>query len=73
VLLVAAGVRLLVAPRRRGGGGLLLVGATAALVLSGFLWNWATLLGTYVPGSWADVGGLVSVVAVSFKKKRMSR
>jgi PAS domain S-box-containing protein len=73
VLLVAAGVRLLVAPRRRGGGGLLLVAATAALVLSGFLWNWATLLGTYVPGSWADVGGLVAAVLAASAARRFSR
>jgi PAS domain S-box-containing protein len=62
VLLVAAALRLLVAPRRWAGGGPLLVGSAAALVASDLLWNWATALGTYMPGSWADAGWLVWAV-----------
>jgi PAS domain S-box-containing protein len=60
VLLVAAGVRLLLAPRRRAG--VVLIAATAGLVVSDLFWNWATALGTYVPGSWADVGWIVWAV-----------
>jgi PAS domain S-box-containing protein len=62
VLLVAAGLRLLVAPRLRSGGGALLVGAASALVASDFFWNWGTAFDIYVPGSWADAGWLVFAV-----------
>ena len=62
VLLVAAGLRLLVAPRLRSGGGALLVAATGGLVASDLFWNWGTAFGIYVPGSWADSGWLVLAV-----------
>jgi PAS domain S-box-containing protein len=58
VLLVAAGLRLLVAPRLRSGGGALLAAATGGLVASDLFWNWGTAFGIYVPGSWADAGWL---------------
>jgi PAS domain S-box-containing protein len=59
VLLVAAGLRLLVAPRVRSGGGALLIAAAGGLVGSDLFWNWGTAFGVYVPGSWADSGWLV--------------
>jgi PAS domain S-box-containing protein len=62
VLLVAAALRSLVAPRRRAGDGIMLAGGATALVVSDLFWNWATQLGTYVPGSWADAGWLVWAV-----------
>ncbi len=62
VMLVAAGLRLLVAPRLRSGGGALLVGAAAALVASDLFWNWGTAFHIYVPGSWADAGWLIFAV-----------
>jgi PAS domain S-box-containing protein len=62
VLLVAAGLRLLVAPRLRFGGGTPLVAATGGLVASDLFWNWGTAFGVYTPGSWADSGWLVWAV-----------
>ncbi len=62
VLLVAAALRSLMAPRRHAGDGLVLAAAAGALVVSDLLWNWATQVGTYVPGSWADAGWLVWAV-----------
>ena len=62
VLLVAAGLRLLLAPRRRSAGGALLLAATGALVVSDLFWNWATAFETYVAGSLADTGWLVWAV-----------
>ncbi len=73
VLLVAAGVRLLLAPRRRAGDGAFLVAAAAGLVISGLFWNWATALGTYVPGSWADVGWFVWAVLGACAARRSSQ
>jgi PAS domain S-box-containing protein len=73
VLLVAAGVRLLLAPRRRAGDGALLVAAAAGLVISDLFWNWATALGTYVPGSWADVGWFVWAVLGACAARRSSQ
>jgi PAS domain S-box-containing protein len=73
VLLVAAGVRLLLAPRRRAGDGAFLVAAVAGLVISDLFWNWATALGTYVPGSWADVGWFVWAVLGACAARRSSQ
>ena len=73
VLLVAAGLRLLVAPRLRAGGGALLVGAAGALVASDFFWNWGTAFGIYVPGSWADAGWLIFAVLGALAARHCTR
>ncbi|MDP9261350.1 MAG: PAS domain-containing sensor histidine kinase [Actinomycetota bacterium] len=73
VLLVAAGLRLLVAPRLRAGGGALLVGAAGALVASDFFWNWGTAFDIYVPGSWADAGWLIFAVLGALAARRCTQ
>jgi PAS domain S-box-containing protein len=73
VLLVAAGLRLLVAPRLRAGGGALLVGAAGALVTSDFFWNWGTAFDIYVPGSWADAGWLIFAVFGALAARRCTQ
>jgi PAS domain S-box-containing protein len=73
VLLVAAGLRLLVAPRLRAGGGALLVGAAGALVASDFFWNWGTAFHIYVPGSWADAGWLIFAVLGALAARRCTQ
>ena len=70
VLLVAAGLRLLVAPRLRSGGGALLVAAAGGLVVSDLFWNWGTAFGIYVPGSWADSGWLIWAVLGALAARR---
>jgi PAS domain S-box-containing protein len=49
-------VRLLLSPRARNRAALLVAFATLGLLGSDVVWNWLTLAGTYVAGSWADVG-----------------
>jgi two-component system sensor histidine kinase/response regulator len=71
VLLVAAALRLLVAPRGRGRS-LVLAPAALALVVSDLLWNWSTALGTYAPGSWADAGWLAWAVLGAYAARRSS-
>jgi PAS domain S-box-containing protein len=70
VLFVAAGVRLLVAPRLRSGGGALLVAAAGALFASDLFWNWGTALVISVPGSWADAGWLIWPVLGALAARR---
>jgi PAS domain S-box-containing protein len=56
VLLIAGIARALLAPHGRPAALWLLVACATALVTSDILWNRLMLVGTYVPGTWADIG-----------------
>jgi two-component system cell cycle response regulator len=64
VLILAAVLRLLVAPGRRNAVQLLVAGSAAAWIASDFIWNWSTQLGSYSPSSWADGGWLLSPILI---------
>ena len=59
VLLFGAALRAILAPGRKSPAFVALVAGALGTVGSDFVWNWATRLGQYTPGSWADAGWLV--------------
>jgi PAS domain S-box-containing protein len=56
IVLGAVVLRLLVAPRPRNRAALMVGGSMVALLCSDLVWNWLTLDGQYVNGTWADAG-----------------
>jgi PAS domain S-box-containing protein len=62
VILFAAAMRLALSPRPRPLAAWLLAGAALSIVFSGVAWNWLTISGTYVPGSWGDAGWILAPV-----------
>jgi PAS domain S-box-containing protein len=52
-------VRVVLSPAGRPVALWLLAAAGASLVVSDFAWNWLTISGTYLPGTWGDVGWVV--------------
>ena len=62
VVLFSAAIRLALAPRPRPLAAWLLSGAALGIVFSDVAWNWLTISGTYVPGSWGDVGWVAQPV-----------
>ncbi|MGZ8634456.1 MAG: sensor histidine kinase [Solirubrobacteraceae bacterium] len=65
VILFSAAARLALAPRPRPFATWLLAGAALSVVFSDVAWNWLTISGTYVPGSWGDVGWVLRPVLLS--------
>ena len=61
VVTASLGLRLLVSGRL-GTPLLLVVASGLALVLSDAAWNWLTVASTYIPGSWADLGWLLTAL-----------
>ena len=59
ILIASAVIRVLLAPSGRPAALWLLAAGCAGLVASDIAWNWLTISGTYVPGSWADAGWLL--------------
>jgi PAS domain S-box-containing protein len=62
VLMFSAAVRLVFAPRPRPLAAWLLAGAALGIVFSDVAWNWLTISGTYMPGSWGDLGWVLQPV-----------
>ncbi|MEA2508232.1 MAG: hypothetical protein QOG21_314 [Actinomycetota bacterium] len=60
VLVLALLVRLLVSPGRRSPALAMTLAGASGLLFSDGVWNWSTQLGSYLPGSWADLGWLLS-------------
>ena len=58
IFLASVVLRVLLAPRGRPAALWFLAAAGAGLVVSDFAWTWLAISGTYVAGSWADVGFL---------------
>jgi PAS domain S-box-containing protein len=59
LFVLSAALRVILAPRGRPPALWLLAAAGVGLVWSDFAWNWLTISGDYMPGTWADVGWIV--------------
>jgi signal transduction histidine kinase len=62
VILAAVFLRLVSGGGRHSPSSLLLLAAVPSFLASDFIWNWATLLHNFGPGSWADTGWLFAYI-----------
>ena len=62
VIVISAAARLLLAPRPRPPAAWLLAGGALAVAFSDVAWNWLTISGTYMPGSWGEIGWILQPV-----------
>jgi len=66
LFVTAAVLRVLLTRHGRPPALWLLVLASSGLVASDFAWNWLTIAGDYVPGSWGDIGWMVQPLLIGF-------